>query len=202
MAIDKKVYALSKHYTDETVIGLGALKGASAQIKSIEHRDGQNIVTFLWEATDGSTRESIMRVNDGTPIFTYTVGDTYHYGDIVIYEAAFYRCSVSECIAEEILDVSKFEELNNADHQYDIVENASLLPPRFTPADRKMYYCIDEMCFYLWNGYKWAKQEKKASYTEVGMVKIDEETLEIDENAKISIKVISNNDIQGLFNQV
>lgn len=200
MAINKQAYVLSKKYTEESLIGVGALKGASCQIKSIEHKDGRNTVTFVWEATDGTSRESKMFVEDGTNIYTYTPGDTYYYGDLVIYESAFYRCIVSEYVAETVLDNTKFNEIGSPDGSYDIVETSDLLPPRFTPSDRKMYYCIAEMCFYLWNGFKWAKQIKKASYTEVGMVKIDENTLEVDEEGKLSIKVINREDIQSLFN--
>jgi hypothetical protein len=42
------------------------------------------------------------------------------------------------------------------------VENADLLPARFTSADRKMYYSIADGCFFLWDGEKWAEQQPKS----------------------------------------
>lgn len=49
---------LSKKYTEDTVIGLGAIKGAPATISKIEKVDGGNNVTFSWTANDGSKTES------------------------------------------------------------------------------------------------------------------------------------------------
>lgn len=60
-----QAYGISKQYTKDTVIGAGALKGAPCKIKSIEKINGQNKVTFEWDADDGTTRESTMYVNDG-----------------------------------------------------------------------------------------------------------------------------------------
>ena len=158
MGLDKKAYVLSKRYTDETAIQFGGLKGANAKIKSIVHENGQNIVTFEWKNDDGEIRESLMYVEDGTPIYTYTPGDTYHYGDLVIYQSAFYRCTVEEYVAEPIIDDTKFNEIGSPDGNYDIVQNSSLLPVRFTAADRKMYYAIEEGTFFLLNGERWVKQ--------------------------------------------
>ena len=87
-------YVLSKKYTNDTVIGLGALKGANCTIRSIVHQDGVNVVTFEWTGTDGTIKTSEMIVNDGTPIYTWQSGNHYLYGDLVIYESTFYRCIV------------------------------------------------------------------------------------------------------------
>ena len=46
MALSIETYALSRKYTKDTAEQFGALKGASCKVKSIEKRDGQNIVTF------------------------------------------------------------------------------------------------------------------------------------------------------------
>lgn len=48
-------YALSHQYTDETVIGGGAIKGAPVQIESIEDIEGGHRVNFKWELNDGVT---------------------------------------------------------------------------------------------------------------------------------------------------
>lgn len=155
-------YVLSRKYVKDSLKGIGALKGVPAKIKSIVHANGINTLTFEWEDNDGGKHESVMTVYDGTPIYVYTPGDTYKYGDLVIYASAFYRCIVSECIAEAVIDDTKWNEIGSPDGNYDIVQSADLLPVRFTSADRKMYYVIDEHCFYLWNGVEWQEQAPKS----------------------------------------
>ena len=164
-----QAYALSKKYTDETAIEFGGLKGANCQIKSIVHEDGRNIVTFLWKNSDGDERESVMYVEDGTPIYIYTPGQTYHYNDLVIYQNSWYRCVV-EHVAGPTLDPSKFSEIGSADGNYDIVENSSELPARFTAADRKMYYSIADTAFWLWDGYKWEIQTQSITNAEIAEI--------------------------------
>ena len=152
-------YVLSKKFTKDTVIGLGAIKGAPCTVKKTEHKDGCTYVTLQWTANDGvTTQETVLTILDGTPIYDYTPGNEYHYGDLVIYAAQFYRC-VADCIAGTVLDDRYFSEIGSADGNYDIVQDVSQLPARFTPADRKMYYSIEDGFFYLWDGEKWAPQE-------------------------------------------
>lgn len=157
MALNKPAYVLSKKYTDESIIGFGVQKGANCKIKSIVKKDGQNIVTFEWKNDDGETREQKMYVEDGTPIYVWESGNTYHYGDLVIYSSCFYRCIVENSDIE--FDDTKWNEINSADSQFDIVQNSSLLPSRFTPADRRLYFSIEDGYFWLWNGYEWKAQE-------------------------------------------
>ena len=129
-------YILSKKYTNETAIQFGGLKGAPCTIKSIIKKDGQNVITFEWKNDDGDTRESILYVDDGTPIYDWRGGDTYKYGDLVIYEACFYRC-VSEN-SDVIFNPAHWNAIGSPDGSYDIVETAADLPPRFTAADIRM----------------------------------------------------------------
>lgn len=164
--MDKKAYILSKKYTNETAIQFGGLKGANCKIKSVVKQNGQNIVTFEWKNDDGDTRESQLIVDDGTPIYDYTPGKTYYYGDLVIYEAAFYKC-ITEHVAGPTIDTTKFLEIGSPDGNYDMVETAADLPPRFTLSDRKMFYVIDENAFYLWNGLEWELQERSITNDEI-----------------------------------
>lgn len=156
--IDKKAIAISMKYTKDTANALGAVKGAPCQIKSIVKKDGQNIVTFLWVGDSGTELEETMIVEDGTPIYVWESGKTYHYGDLVIYESAFYRCIAEN--SDLFFDNTKYNEIGSADGNYDIVEKTEFLPARFTATDRKMYYSIEDECFWLWNGEKWLKQAK------------------------------------------
>jgi hypothetical protein len=56
--MDLVTLGLSKKYTEDTVIGLGAIKGAPATIFKIEKVDGGNNITFSWTANDGSKTET------------------------------------------------------------------------------------------------------------------------------------------------
>ena len=193
----QQAYIFAKKYTDETAVQFGALKGAPCKIQSIRKVDDQNIVTFEWKNDAGETQTTVMAVNDGTPIYVWESKYPYKYGDIVIYASAFYRCISAN--QDVVFDDKKWNEIGSADGNYDIVESVSYLPPRFTAADRKLYYVIDEWCFFLWNGERWIKQQKAASYSELGFVMIDEETLSIDENGVLSIRTITNSDVNNLF---
>lgn len=64
---DYKSYVLSKKYTDETIVGGGALKGKNATIKSITHDDANNrsVIVFAWYLDDGREEETTLYVPDG-----------------------------------------------------------------------------------------------------------------------------------------
>lgn len=58
----------SKTYTDESLLGLGSLKGAPCTIKSITEVDGGQKVTFEWIGTSGTKQTSEMIVKNGVSI--------------------------------------------------------------------------------------------------------------------------------------
>lgn len=190
-------YILSRKYTQETAIQFGALKGAPCKIKSTEKVNGQTIIIFEWKNDDGEVRTSQIAINDGTPIYVWESNSSYEYGDIVIFANNFYRCTAPN--HDLVFDSTHWSEIGSADGNYDIVESASYLPPRFTAADRKLYYSIEDWCFWLWNGEGWVKQTKKANYNTLGLVMVDEETLNIDENGKLSIRTITSEEVGNLF---
>ena len=154
----KKAYAASTSYTNEALVGVGALKGAPCTIKSVVKKDGQNIITLGWTGTDGTQQETKVYVDDGTPIYVWESGNTYKYGDLVIYESSFYRCIFEN--SDLVFDDTKYNEIGSPDGNYDIVEKSTLLPVRFTSADRKMYFSIQDNHFWLWNGTKWVEKLK------------------------------------------
>ena len=63
--MDMVTYAKSKTYTDETVVGAGAIKGAPCQIDSIEDIEGGHRVTFLWVDNSGEEHTDTMDVMNG-----------------------------------------------------------------------------------------------------------------------------------------
>ena len=160
MGFNATTYVLSKKYTDETAKEFGALKGAPCTIKSIEKLNNQNIVTFEWQNSQGETRESIMSVKDGTPIYTWESGHSYIVNDLVIYGDGLYRCikANSDTSFNRANWVSIGGGGGSADGNYNIVQNRNLLPDGFTEIDRKMYYSIDDNFFWLWDGNRWVAQ--------------------------------------------
>lgn len=165
--MDKKAWLLSKGYTDKSILGItGVLAGKNCTIKSAVHENGVTTIVFEWVADNGQTRETQIKINDGTPIYVYEPGTTYKYGDLVIYAAQWYRCT-TEHVAGPELDPTKFEEIGSADGNYDIVESSADLPVRFTAADRKMYYSIADCAFWLWDGTQWELQTDSITEEEV-----------------------------------
>lgn len=160
MAFSAPAYGASRKYTDETVLGGGALKGKNCTIERIEEIGGGRKVTFKWELDDGTVKRSELYIYDGTPIYEWVSGKPYDYGTLVIYASCFYRCITPNSDIE--FDDTKWNEIGSPDGNYDIVLSVDLLPMRFTSADRKMYYVIEERCFYLWNGVEWQEQAPKS----------------------------------------
>lgn len=157
IGLDVVLKSILEKYVDDSIRGItGVLAGKNCTIESITKANGRNTVVFKWTADDGTVSRSTMIVEDGTPIYVWHEGDHYDYGDLVIFESEFYRCITPN--DDLVFDNTKWNEIGSPDGNYDIVQSTELLPALFTAADRKMYYVIDEWCFYLWNGYEWVKQ--------------------------------------------
>ena len=63
--MDVVTYALSKKYTQKSLDGLGALKGANCVIKETKTVDGGTEVTFEWKSTSGATETQTILVKNG-----------------------------------------------------------------------------------------------------------------------------------------
>lgn len=64
--MDLQTLALSKKFTNDTVVGLGAIKGAPAEIKDVEYdANGNTVLTFEWTGTDGTKKTQEATVNRG-----------------------------------------------------------------------------------------------------------------------------------------
>lgn len=155
MSLSTLTYALSKKYTDKTVVGLGGLKGANCIIKSIEYLNGVHTVTFEWTGNDGTVETDMIEVENGTPIYVWTVGNMYEVRDLVIYQSCFYMCLVAN--SDDYWDPDKWEPLGSADGMFGMVASAAELP-EYAELDRKLFFVIEENAFYLWNGEEWDKR--------------------------------------------
>lgn len=63
--MDLDAYVLSKSYTDETVVGGGAIKGKNCTVDSITPITGGQRVTFKWTLDDGTVKTGTMDVMNG-----------------------------------------------------------------------------------------------------------------------------------------
>lgn len=60
-------YILSRKYTQNSLMGMGALKGANATIQSITNNaDGTHDIVFAWEDNEGETHTDTLVIKDGT----------------------------------------------------------------------------------------------------------------------------------------
>lgn len=158
-------YIMSRKYVDDTVIGLGAIKGANAIVKSIVHENNTNIVTFEWTATDGTIQTQEMIVKDGTPIYAWESGESYEVGDIAIYNSVFYVCTVAN--SDVTFNPNKWNPVGSSDSNFGIVDDSTLLPSGLSSTDRKLYFSIDDGFFWLWNGLNWVEQISSISNEEI-----------------------------------
>ena len=91
----EEALSVAKTYVNQTLVGMGALKGAPCTIKSVAKSGNVNVVTFEWTDTDNVKHESTMNVADGTEVF-HDVSDlpTLSSTDRALYfvedEACFY----------------------------------------------------------------------------------------------------------------
>lgn len=63
--MDILTLALAKKYTEETVLGGGAIKGKNCTIQSEVPIEGGTRVTFAWELDDGTKKATTLDVMDG-----------------------------------------------------------------------------------------------------------------------------------------
>lgn len=127
MALDaKKVLAISKKYTQDTVEGAGAVAGKPCQIQSITEITGGHRVTFLWVDNSSVQHTSTMDVMNGQDgqdgqdgkgiqsvsvnalnhlILTYTDGTTVDAGEIEISSAVTSVCGKTGNVTLDAEDV-------------------------------------------------------------------------------------------------
>lgn len=76
--MDKKSLAVSKRYTEDSLDGVGALKGAPCEILSIENnKDGTHTITYQWTSNSGKIVQETMIVKDGSSAYDVAVKNGY-----------------------------------------------------------------------------------------------------------------------------
>lgn len=81
MALSLETLALARGYTDETVVGGGAIKGKNCTITDISPIEGGNRITFQWTLDDGTIRTDTLDVMNGAQGEKGEKGDKGDKGD-------------------------------------------------------------------------------------------------------------------------
>lgn len=63
---DVEIIGMLKTYIQQTLVGMGALKGAPCTVKSVEEDPGVHVVTMEWTDNDGNKQTKSYTVLDGT----------------------------------------------------------------------------------------------------------------------------------------
>ena len=86
MSLSVETLALAKKFTEETVIGGGAIKGKNCTIEKIEATDGGNLVTFKWTLDDGTVKTQNLLVKDGADGAEIERAEVNLQGHLIIYK--------------------------------------------------------------------------------------------------------------------
>ena len=62
---DVEIIGMLKTYIQQTLVGMGALKGAPCTVKSVTEAGGDHTVTLEWTDTDGNKQTSEFTITDG-----------------------------------------------------------------------------------------------------------------------------------------
>ena len=168
MSFSVVTYALAKKYTDETADQFGGLKGAPCKVKSVVKVDGRSTITLQWTNDAGETRESEVYVDDG--IRPWVSGDSYDVGDLTIYNNAIYICLTANSDVSFVK--ANWQEIGGSCDYY-IIDRASSLPGDLTSNDRKIYYCLDDGRFHLWDGIRWSTIDSGVKIRELTQAEYD-----------------------------
>jgi len=74
--VDITTYAILKKYINDSLIGIGALKGSPCEIDSITKEDGVTTITLKWTDTNGVDHFDSFDIMDGVSVIGATVDDT------------------------------------------------------------------------------------------------------------------------------
>ena len=173
MGLSVITYALAKKYTDATASQFGGLKGAPCKVKSIVKIDGQSTITLEWKNDAGATQESEVYINDG--IMNWKPNTSYIVGDIVFNanDDKIYTCITAN--EDAIFNPNKWKSIGggSAECDYYIVNLITDLPNNLTILDRKIYFCIENGNFYLWNGSNWEVISSSVKVVELTQAEYD-----------------------------
>lgn len=76
--IDVVTLAVAEKYTRDSLVGLGALKGAPCTISKVEEVSDGTEITFKWTGDDGSTNTRKIKVKDGISVVSASIGSGNH----------------------------------------------------------------------------------------------------------------------------
>ena len=79
----KQAYAIAKKYTNDTVIGLGGIKGKNCIIQSAIKTNGITDVIFQWTDNNGVVQTTSIQVADGQDDIAITNVDVNEFNHLI-----------------------------------------------------------------------------------------------------------------------
>lgn len=77
-------YILSKKYTNDTVIGMGAIKGAACQVQSVHKVNKTTTITLEWEDNLGTSHTQSFNIEDGLDGVSVTGATINSTGNLIL----------------------------------------------------------------------------------------------------------------------
>jgi len=76
--MDLITYSLLSKKIKDTLVGMGALKGAPCEVKSVERDGGVTTITLKWTDTTGTEHTTAFDINDGVSVTNATINNNSH----------------------------------------------------------------------------------------------------------------------------
>lgn len=133
----------------------------------------------------------------GIQILPWTPSTEYKYGDLVLRAYNIYQCINTN--NDESFVEANWKKVGSCDSEFDIISTISELPPMLDTTEKRLYYCIENTKFYMWDGHNWIIQPDYLTSNQLGFSSIDEESFAVSADGKLSIRNIQDNLINALF---
>lgn len=154
-----EAYVLAKKIAISAVSGIKNLSVDGTTLK-IETNDGNVLDMVFPVPADGRGIESAVINSDSHLIITYDDGQTEDAGviegaDVEVTQLLNKGVKIAKIkVGDDVTDLYA-PEGGSGNSDFNIIDLYSSLPDDLTSEDRKMYFCIENGNFYLWDGTQW-----------------------------------------------
>lgn len=120
MALDVVSMILSNSFTEESLIGGGAVKGKNCTVSTIDTTNEGSEVKFLWTLDDGTQKTSTLKIKNGISVTSVDLDETTNKLTCTLSDGSIQECG----IVNVVTDVSKIEYTPSVDATIHTVEDA------------------------------------------------------------------------------
>ena len=120
MALDVVSMILSNSFTEESLIGGGAVKGKNCTVSTIDTTSEGSEVKFLWTLDDGTQKTSTLKIKNGISVTSVDLDETTNKLTCTLSDGSIQECG----IVNVVTDVSKIEYTPSVDATIHTVEDA------------------------------------------------------------------------------